>query len=112
MISKIISLDYFRFDNLADEWRRKNVRRVIFQALTAIVLLTVLCTPMLWSFAPLIDLIGVDGLLLLLDINVMIGLALLFGPALAPVRKWLLQTGAVMSQRQAWLLFAQRGWKE
>jgi hypothetical protein len=105
-------LDYYRFDNLADEWRRKNVRLLIVQALTLSTLIMILCTPMLWSVAPLVDAIGIDGLMMLFEINLMIGMALFFGPAFAPVRRWLDRTGVMITRKEAWSLFAQKGWHQ
>jgi hypothetical protein len=104
--------NWYKPDNLIAEWHRKNLRAYTWRAATLCVLLAVWMTPPLWGFAGLIDTVGIDGLLALIELNVLVGLALFLRPLLRILRPVARRFHVFRDARLVGALFFHRGWPQ
>jgi len=77
---------WFTREALAAEWQRKDMWRWMIGVVTTVVVLVLFCHPDTAFTALTIDSIGIDGFLVLLELQLLVGVALFREQAAAVVR--------------------------
>lgn len=77
---------WFTWEALSAEWRRKDIRRCLIGVVTTVVVLLLLCQPETTHVALYVDSVGIDVALALFEVQLLVGLALFWQQGAAMLR--------------------------